>query len=81
MYQYNQALKMHSALHIAGKLHQQPLPPLSRLALSLVLTLVAWDLRRRTRKDLARLSGHLLRDVGIDPAHAQAETDKPFWRD
>ena len=65
----------------ATALTNQPLPPLSRLALGLVLTVVTWDLRRRTRSDLAKLSPHMLTDVGIDGQVAQTEIAKPFWRD
>lgn len=61
-------------------LSNQPLPALSRVALSAVLTLVTWDLRRRTRRDLSKLSPHMLSDVGIDASHAQSEANKPFWR-
>ena len=61
-------------------LSNRPLPPLSRVALSVVLTLVRWDLRRRTRRDLSRLEPHLLQDIGIDVGPAQMEADKPFWR-
>ena len=64
----------------ATALFNQPLPPLSRLALGLVLTFVTWDLRRRTRSDLAKLSPHLLNDVGIDGPLAETEIAKPFWR-
>lgn len=72
-----QAAQMTRAIALTS----QPLPPLSRLALGLVLTLVTWDLRRRTRRDLSRLTPHLLHDVGIDGQSAAMETQKPFWRD
>ena len=65
----------------ATTLFDQPLPPMTRLALGLVLTFVTWDLRRRTRNDLAKLSPYLLNDVGIDGHVAQTEIAKPFWRD
>lgn len=65
----------------ATTLINQQLSPLLRLALGLVLTFVTWDLRRRTRSDLAKLSPHLLIDVGIDSQVAQTEIAKPFWRD
>lgn len=64
----------------ATALIHQPLPPLSRLALGLVLTFVTWDLRRRTRNDLAKLSPHLLNDVGIAGQVAQTESARPVRR-
>jgi uncharacterized protein YjiS (DUF1127 family) len=67
-------------LSYALTLRDQHLPPLSRLVLSIALTLVTWELRRRTRLDLLRLDAHLLNDVGIDQHLLEAEIDKPFWR-
>lgn len=37
--------------------------------------------RQRTRNRLALLDDHLLRDIGLNPEEAAAETTKPFWRD
>lgn len=57
------------------------LPPLSRLLVALGLEIARWDDRRRTRAALRRLDRHLLRDIGLDPAHASHEGDKAFWQD
>jgi uncharacterized protein YjiS (DUF1127 family) len=38
-------------------------------------------LRQRERQQLARLDGHLLRDIGLDAQAAEAECTKPFWKD
>ncbi|MDO9638714.1 MAG: DUF1127 domain-containing protein [Pseudotabrizicola sp.] len=57
------------------------LPPLSRLVLAAAVRVVMWETRQRTRKDLRRLSPHLLRDVGIDPMTAQAESSRRFWQE
>ena len=35
--------------------------------------------RRATRRALARLDTHLLRDVGLEPQHVRQEVAKPFW--
>jgi len=43
-------------------------------------TLALWDLRARSRRDLARLDDHLMRDMGFDPIEARREANKPFWR-
>lgn len=61
-------------------LAHRPLPPLSRLLVTLALTVAAWELRHRTRKSLAQMSPERLTDIGSDPMTAQAEATKPFWR-
>lgn len=43
-------------------------------------TLALWDLRARSRRDLARLDDHLMRDMGFDPIEVRREANKPFWR-
>ena len=61
-------------------LSSHPLPPLSRSLLRLTLIAVTWQMRRRTRRDLARMTDHTLRDIGLDPFAAAHEVAKPFWR-
>ena len=39
-----------------------------------------WRERRRSRTELTRLSAYQLRDIGVSPASAMAEANKPFWR-
>ena len=63
----------------ANTLRSHPLPTLNRVFLNVTLTLTSWQARRRTRKDLRSLSGHMLADIGIDPQVAAREADKPFW--
>lgn len=49
--------------------------------LARLVTIVRQGLaRHRDRQMLSRLDPHLLRDIGIDPAAARAESAKPFWR-
>lgn len=67
---------MQQSLLIAGR----PLPPLSRIAFAVALTVFAWENRRRTRNALKRLDVHMLRDIGLDPLRAQDEASKPFWQ-
>lgn len=57
----------------------RPLPPFSRIAMAVALTVLAWETRRRTRLAIRRLDAHLLRDIGLDPAEARTEAQKPFW--
>ncbi|WP_425358930.1 DUF1127 domain-containing protein [Antarcticimicrobium sediminis] len=39
-----------------------------------------WTLRRRTRTQLNRLSPYMLEDIGITPAQARKEAERPFWK-
>lgn len=39
-----------------------------------------WHERARQRRQLAELSDHMLRDIGVTRADAWAEVEKPFWR-
>jgi uncharacterized protein YjiS (DUF1127 family) len=36
--------------------------------------------RHRSRRQIARLDGRLLKDMGVSFAEAEAEANKPFWR-
>lgn len=55
------------------------LPPVSRLLVEVALVMARWDDRRRTRRALARLDAHILRDIGLTGTLAKAECRKPFW--
>jgi len=37
--------------------------------------------RHRSRRQLARLPDHLLKDIGISRSEADQEAVKPFWRE
>jgi uncharacterized protein YjiS (DUF1127 family) len=39
-----------------------------------------WLERSRQRRQLAQLSNHMLRDIGLTRADAWLEAEKPFWR-
>jgi uncharacterized protein YjiS (DUF1127 family) len=39
----------------------------------------AWR-RYRTRQRIALLDNHMLKDIGVSFAEAEAEANKPFWR-
>lgn len=43
-------------------------------------TLLDWIERSRQRRALGQLDERLLADMGLDPATARTEADKPFWR-
>lgn len=40
---------------------------------------LAWR-RYRSRQSIAELDGHLLKDIGVTFAEAEAEANKSFWR-
>jgi uncharacterized protein YjiS (DUF1127 family) len=44
-------------------------------------TVVAAYRRHRTRAALAGLDAYMLRDIGVSPAEAEHEANKPFWRE
>ncbi|RDE19493.1 DUF1127 domain-containing protein [Motiliproteus coralliicola] len=48
---------------------------------SLRLLLRHWHQNWRTRRQLAQLDSHQLKDIGVSIGDAQQEADKPFWRD
>ena len=40
---------------------------------------VTWQRNRRSRIELSRMSPRELRDIGLSPAEAETECNKPFW--
>lgn len=41
----------------------------------------AWRFRARSRRQLARMDDHQLRDIGLNHAMRDAEIAKPFWQE
>lgn len=60
----------------ALRLRAEPRRTLRRM-LDVLLT---WHERHRQRRDLAGLTDHMLRDIGLSRADVAIEADKPFWR-
>ena len=56
-----------------------PLPLLARAAVQFAVIVTQWDMKHRTRKQLARLDDHMLRDIGIERDAACTEARRPFW--
>ncbi|MDM8348872.1 DUF1127 domain-containing protein [Pseudomonas sp. sp1636] len=50
------------------------------LPLRIVATLLTWQRRMVSRRQLARLDARLLADAGISETQRYAELSKPFWR-
>jgi uncharacterized protein YjiS (DUF1127 family) len=42
--------------------------------------LLTWIERTRQRRELGRLSDHMLKDIGLNRSDVEAEVTKPFWR-
>jgi uncharacterized protein YjiS (DUF1127 family) len=42
--------------------------------------LLSWIERARQRRQLGRLSDHMLKDIGLNRGDVEAEVAKPFWR-
>ena len=61
-----------------ARLHPGELPPGRRRS--------SWDAMRqlwrryRSRQRIAQLDSHMMKDIGISFAEAEAEANKPFWR-
>ena len=47
---------------------------------SLKLLLREWYFRTRSRRDIAKLDGHTIGDLGLCRSQMRFEADKPFWR-
>jgi uncharacterized protein YjiS (DUF1127 family) len=66
---------------LAGRTTHQPVhfvpPGLLTYASEQVL---AWLERARQRRQLQRLSEHMLKDIGLSRADVEVEVAKPFWR-
>lgn len=59
----------------------RPLPPVSAALFNLARVVLVWEQRRHTRRAMARLDGHMMRDIGLTAEAVADETAKPFWRD
>ncbi|WP_299842673.1 DUF1127 domain-containing protein [uncultured Roseovarius sp.] len=70
------AIKLPDSLKTTGG---YPLPLLARAAVQFAVIVTQWDINYRTRKQLARLDDHMLRDIGIERDVACTEARRPFW--
>ncbi|NIF19117.1 DUF1127 domain-containing protein [Pantoea sp. Cy-639] len=50
------------------------------LPLRVISTLLLWQRRISSRRQLARLDSRLLADAGISESQRYEELSKPFWR-
>jgi uncharacterized protein YjiS (DUF1127 family) len=52
-----------------------------RVLLIAVETLLAWQCRASMRTQMAELSEHMRKDMGLSAGDVFRETSKPFWMD
>ena len=57
-----------------------PLPAASVVALRVAVLFAKWSVLHQTRRDLAELDSHLLKDVGLTPDQARRESARKFWQ-
>ncbi len=71
---------MSNRLLLRQPMRVQPwaLPPASSV-LSWTAIRTAWR-RYRSRQRITELDDHMLKDIGVSYAEAEAEANKPFWR-
>jgi uncharacterized protein YjiS (DUF1127 family) len=60
--------------------HRDVITRLSQVSTNAADRLFAWQERSKQRRDLSRLDGRMLKDIGVDSSKAWRETQKPFWR-
>lgn len=67
--------------HSSDLMFQQDTPAFGGfMPLRALATLLLWQRRVNTRRELARLDERLLADAGISLHQREAELNKPFWR-
>jgi uncharacterized protein YjiS (DUF1127 family) len=64
----------------AGRQASHPLSPTAAAAWHTLWTWIGRHRQRKALAELARLNGHLLRDIGISQEDALREAAKPFWQ-
>ncbi len=57
-----------------------PQSPLALVVISVANTLLTWDLRRRTRRQLKNLTDTELQDIGLTRGEADTEARRLFWQ-
>ena len=68
----------HAQIAVLGA--QPRLVPLAGVALKIAVAATLWSERARSRRALAHLDDHLLRDIGLDRRDAWRESRRAFWQ-
>jgi uncharacterized protein YjiS (DUF1127 family) len=63
---------------LAGRMSHRP--AVRELGTRVAEVLLTWVERTRQRRQLAQLSSHMLKDIGLSRADVEIEMSKPFWR-
>jgi uncharacterized protein YjiS (DUF1127 family) len=61
-------------------LHFSSKAPLAGTIDALTQIFATWHQRANSRRELSRLDGRSIRDLGLSPSDVQFEVNKPFWR-
>ena len=61
-------------------LHYTSKAPLAGAFTAFQQVFSTWRQRARDRRELARLDGRSIHDLGLSPSDVQFEVNKPFWR-
>jgi uncharacterized protein YjiS (DUF1127 family) len=67
-----------SSAILGGASGIRPMP--HKLGTELAELVLTWFERARQRRQLSRLSAHMLKDIGLTRADVETELAKPFWR-
>jgi uncharacterized protein YjiS (DUF1127 family) len=62
-------------------LHFSSKAPLAGTYTAFKHVLAVWGRRSRERRELARLDGRTIQDLGLSSSEVQFEANKPFWRE
>ncbi|SIS91211.1 Uncharacterized conserved protein YjiS, DUF1127 family [Roseivivax lentus] len=68
------------AAHLAYLADAPRLGVAAGIALKAAVVLTKWTARSRSRRQLALLDDHLLRDIGLDRHTARTEAQRRFWQ-
>ena len=59
---------------------QAKLPVLATVLVKAAVIVTQWSTLYRTRQALSQLEPHILDDIGVTPADAAREAERPFWQ-
>ncbi|MFP3382860.1 DUF1127 domain-containing protein [Tritonibacter scottomollicae] len=66
--------------HLSYLTNRAALPMIAEVAIGFAVLATKWSVRRRSRRQLSRLTQQQLRDIGLQREDAMREGTLPFWR-